>query len=386
MLQHDMIFHLNFRQHFIIWTVLISLLPELKPCTILTADALSFTSRQQYNQNSISDLVTTWTTRTRNEQNEEANLADVTARSTAATEVVPVISRSVLFVPPQHISKEVTFLQRATNTRIQGREKLQSLCTYWESTFETMVSGSGDDDDDATYGRGVKFGLERVFTTTQTTVLVQWNVTWIPPTAIWLESLCSAIPGDGWEPLYRSYCHLSSQPSTFSYSAVFKLFQEAVATGQLRIPLACIQGTTTLEFDVHENSNSGRETNELAPMLRSITEDLNYAQDLERGVLRNRKCAMDLKLFLETGRCSFPDKIDDWDSIVNQLPWNSVQGMNPLEVDPQDDGEVAVPIFFGIVTVALVGFMALVAPELIGQSLFGGPTYIVQPSELDMLL
>lgn len=349
----------------------------------ITVDALPSAPQRHVNVDSLCNLVTTWTLSSGLKRgSEEFKLTP--GASTSA----PVLARSVLFVPPKHLSKDVTFLQRATSTRIQGRDKLQSLCNYWESTFET----ARDVRDEKTYGRGAKFGLERVSTTGQTTVIVQWNVTWVPPTAIWLESLCSNIPGGGWDPVYKSYTHLSDQRSTFSYSAVFKLFRDAFATGSLRIPLACIQGTSILEFEETKPTGSPTDGNNadpqqyMFPMLRLISEDLSYAQDMERGALQNRKCAADLKVFLETGRCMLPEENGEWDNVVDQsLPWQSVPGMNPLEVDPQEDDKIAVPIFLGLVAVTLIGFMSLVAPEFIGQSLFGGPTYIVAPDELNSL-
>jgi hypothetical protein len=116
--------------------------------------------------------------------------------------------------------------------------------------------------------------LGRVSQISPTTLLVQWNVTWIPPTALWLESWAKS---QKWTPIYCSYVHQAGQVSTFSYNAVAKLFWDAVTTQQLQIPLACIQGTTTYEFASSGQNNI---------MVHSITEDLRYAQDLQRGVLQ----------------------------------------------------------------------------------------------------
>ena len=270
------------------------------------------------------------------------------------------LTRTILScIPPHYISNDVSFYQKATNTRIQGLASLQSACRQWEQDFQTDL---GD----------VTMSTRRFSRVSPTTVLYQWNVTWVPPTTAWLESL--AINWPGVTPCYVPYTHLVGQRTTFSYKAVFDLFAHAFQTGDLRVPLACIEGTTTLEFD-HDYTK-----------LTSITEDLSYAQDLARGGLQNRKCATDLKLFLETGRRVGVDA-DTWYETVNDnLSWMSVPGMNPMDIDPQDDGPMAPLLFLGVAGVTIVGFAALIAPELIGQSLFfGPPNYIVRPEDLNSI-
>jgi hypothetical protein len=263
---------------------------------------------------------------------------------------------------PDSFEETCVYLQKATNLRIKGYSNIQAACQDWEGYFQT------DDD--------VQMSLGRVSQISPTTLLVQWNVTWIPPTALWLEFLAKS---QKWTPIYCSYVHQAGQVSTFSYKAVAKLFWDAVTTQQLRIPLACIQGTTTYEFASSGQNNI---------MVHSITEDLSYAQDLQRGALQNRKCAQDLRLFLESGRrMQSSQATNDWDAIVARaLPWTSVPGMNPLDIDPTSSDESMVPaIFLGFSALTLIGFAAIVAPELIGQSLFAPPTYIVPPQELNSI-
>jgi hypothetical protein len=346
-----------------------------------------------------------------------------------------ILSKSILMVPPKHMTENILFLQRATNTRLHGRSTLESMANYWESTFETMTNG---DDIGIGIGGGVAVEVDRISTIGPTTVVVQWNVTWVPPTSWILEFLATWILKV--TPVYETYAHRSREErTTFSYTALFRLFQEAIQTQRLRIPLACIQGMSTLEFETSTATIATTGTNQdddedddddaaaaaddddddevdiafqmhpspnpvLLPQLKSITEELNYAKDLQRGTLRNRNCANDLKLFLETGRCiirpedqrcidhnnytpneknevtdtdnnnnnKHSNEIYDWNRVVAEaLPWESVPGMmNSLDIDGQEDGAVAVPLFLGIVLLSLVSFSALVAPELLGQSMF----------------
>jgi len=298
--------------------------------------------------------------------------------NTRPTSLSP-LTNTVLFLPSDYVSDSVVYVQRATNSRLEGYTNLKNACLLWEEEFQT-ASEDGDNDIDDFYGNGVQMNLKRISLLSSTTFVVQWNVTWVPPTALWLQSLAKA---NRWTPDYCSYVHLSDQISTFSYKAIAKLFRDAFAIKQLRIPLACIEGKTTCTFSSSNNSN-----NDLM-VVESIVEDLAFAQDLRRGSLQNRKCAQDLRLFLECGRRILPDDTNtgnnDWDDVVAvALPWSSVPGMSsPLEVEPNDSEEAMVPVIFVIVSALIVlGFASAIAPELIGQSLFGPPSYIVSPDDL----
>jgi hypothetical protein len=351
-----------------------------------------------------------------------------------------ILSKSILMVPPKHMKETVVFVQRATNTRLHGRSTLESISDYWESTFETTTTTSTTTTTTTDgggggvgVGGGVAFDVDRISTIGPTTVIVQWNVTWVPPTSWVLEFLATQILRV--TPAYETYTHRSHEErTTFSYTALLRLFQDASQTKRLRIPLACIQGMSTLEFENETKTTTTAATTTtttttshnddddddddvdvdvdssathpppppllVLPQLKSISEELNYAQDLQRGTLRNRNCANDLKLFLETGRCIRPDdqrsannnyspnqtnevmdnknsnnkgtEFYDWNRVVAEaLPWETVPGMmNPLDIDGQEDGAVAVPLFLGIVLLSLVSFSVLVAPELLGQSIF----------------
>jgi hypothetical protein len=225
---------------------------------------------------------------------------------------------------------------------------------------------------------GVESTIDKIATVSPQTQLVRWNVTWVPPTSAWLEVLGNVWPGVDVVP--TSYNHLSGKVSTFSWNAVFRTFSDAFATGKLRVPLACIQGTSELTLSASSTTDK--------KLVVSISEDLDYAQDLQRGVLLNRRCAADLRVFLETGRRmnKANNKNEDWDDIVAKaLPWSSVPGSNPLDVDAIEEGDGPAIIFLGIVAVVLLGFANVIGPQLIGQSLFGPPNYIVRPEDLNSI-
>ncbi|KAI2506346.1 hypothetical protein MHU86_8074 [Fragilaria crotonensis] len=266
------------------------------------------------------------------------------------------IARTILLVPPDKLSERVKYLQKATNTRIEGLSVLHQACDSFDSNFQSEF--------------GVKSAITRVSLIDPHKIIVRWNVTWVPVSALWLEVLGNAWPGVNVVP--TTYNHLSNQPCTFSWNAVGKVFLDAMASGKLRIPLACIEGTSELIFSEDDD------------MLVSITEELSYAQDLQRGCLLNRRCSDDLRLFLETGRRSSALE-DTWDDLIAEaLPWASVPGSGSLDVTPTADGEEDGPIvFLGVAALLLVGFTNFAGPHLIGPSFFGSTHDIVERNIFD---
>lgn len=291
------------------------------------------------------------------------SVTESTSSTSSIADKLPPLTRTILPIPASQCSSEISYVQKATNGRISGLRELQEACASWEESFQSEL--------------GVNSAIiGKIASVSPQTKLVRWNVTWVPPTAAWLEFVGNVWPGVEVTP--TSYNHLSGKASTFSWTAVFRIFSDALTTGKLRIPLACIEGTSELRFD----TKSG--------MLIAIAEELAYAQDLRRGVLLNRRCSADLRVFLETGRrmnvARSTQNNDEWDDIVaTALPWSSVPGSNPLDVDPVEEGDGPAIVFLGIVALVLLGFANIIGPQLIGQSLFGPPNYIVPPEELNSL-
>ena len=260
------------------------------------------------------------------------------------------LSKTVFCVPLEHCSDQITYLQMATNTRIVGLSNLQKACHQWDKDFQTK-----DD---------VYYTLKRVSSLQQNVVLIQWNVTWIPPNSWWLDRLAQSWPG--MRPVYTPYLHLAYQRPIISYRTLWQWFWNGFTTGKIRIPLACIQGTTAMTF---VPSTTQDEEGSLDWIVASIVEELDYARDVQQRILQNRHCANDLRLFLESGRRI--GSMDEWEDVVaTSLPWESVPGMiNPLDIDPQDEeeGPVATLIFLGLSALSVVVFGILLAPELVGQ-------------------
>ena len=84
-----------------------------------------------------------------------------------------------------------------------------------------------------------------------------------------------------------------------------------------------------------------------------------YADLCRRGQLRNRRCAQDLRLFLEV--CRRPPSRDaiDWaDAVDDALPWRGVPGSAALDVDDNEDDIGPVVAFVGLAAVATVALTA----------------------------
>lgn len=124
-------------------------------------------------------------------------------------------------------------------------------------------------------------------------MVVQWRVRWLPPALVRLSSAFLALPF----PLNRrvAFYNLLSrvtEASQFSYAALFKVLGTALATGELRLPEAVVEGTAEFEFAAERDAR-GR-----AVLVRHA-ERVGVLPVFKRGAARNRRVAGDVVLFLE---------------------------------------------------------------------------------------
>lgn len=272
--------------------------------------------------------------------------------------------------------ESVVFVQRATSTRLRGIEQIQQACELWDRNFVNDLAVSVSEDEERRTAIPPITIIERIARTSPTTLVVQWNTSYVPLTSQWLPTVARLW---GWQLDPRPYNDQSGTIKTFSYQAIVKMFMDAIATKKLRVPLACIKGTTVCEC-----TSSSPET------IVSITEDLAYAQDLQRGVLQNRVCGQDLQNFLETARRTPGTNPDAWqEHVLNSMPWSTVPGLtDPLSIEAMNEEEAQwVPaLFLGAISLFVLGFAYVLAPELIGQNLFGPRSYIVPPQDLNDII
>jgi hypothetical protein len=203
-----------------------------------------------------------------------------------------------------------------------------------------------------------------------------------------------------WDITYQTYNDQKYNVKQFSYRSIVKLFWNAFRHQTIRIPLACIEGTTTYQFKPQKQSSSSDNNDKRT--VSTIIEDLIYAQDIQQQLLQNRVCAQDLQFFLEVARrrpslspTSSPSEGNafeegTWIELVRQcLPWGSVPGMtDPLYIEEsaEEDGPLVPIVFVGIVCMVILLFALAVAPELFFFMVGGHSRHIMSPQEMNELI
>ena len=83
------------------------------------------------------------------------------------------LSSTALLVPDEEISDNVVFQLKSIGTSVQGYDNLKRISRAWDQDFQCEV--------------GVTASISRISAISQDVMLVQWNLTWVPPTAPLLE-------------------------------------------------------------------------------------------------------------------------------------------------------------------------------------------------------
>ena len=184
------------------------------------------------------------------------------------------------------------------------------------------------------------------------TLNIRWRATWIPAGSRWLYRLANAC---GWAIETRS-----ADPykvSSFSWKPVFSMFANAVASGNITLPISEAEGNTIVSIQ--------------ASGAISITEALDLVKEADGGRLLNRRVAQEFASWLDVRR---PDECgineDEWAGMVRERILLGVPGAGALDVDPnEDDGEgaMALLIFGAFCSIALaLSFQYFFAPEIVG--------------------
>lgn len=330
-------------------------------------------------------------------------LKELVSKSSAQSSLGP-LARSVQFVPESMWSPDIVYDQKAVQVRIKSAKSLKESCRYFDESFQSdrpAVSKIGSDDNEANTilaRGGVKFSLVRIsslesFSPTldgydedvmnTVDLNVQWNVTWVPPTVLWL---CNLPFVEKKKIVFRHYNDRSGEISTFSWKGVGRLLFSIMVFGVANVPIACIEGWSVLTFrQVKRNRGENNSQGECWKLHR-IVEDLQYADELRRGRLLNRKCAQDLRLFLECGRkpaasaqCELLSEDllilgspnfssmswEEWESFVSSsFRWSEVPGNGVMDIESNaneaEKGELSSASLFGIVaTLSLILFNML---------------------------
>lgn len=189
-------------------------------------------------------------------------------------------------------------------------------------------------------------------------VAVRWRASWSPEGVVWLENVANVC---GWELERFDIGDLRGELSTFSWRAVGSLLSTAVTTGQLRLPLANVEGRTELRIDPATQK------------VVSLTERVDLVADADGGRLLNRKVAQELAAWLDVCRRPCAVDPDEWAATVRSRCLSGVPGAGVLDVDPSEDGPAAAAVF-ALVAALLLGALTGALAEPLGNEpgFFGG--------------
>lgn len=161
-------------------------------------------------------------------------------------------------------------------------------------------------------------------------VIVNWNVSFVPYSIRSLATIGSLVPG-----VRTSFYNILDRERlaiTFSWGALFKFFSQLLLTGELRLPIAVILGSSQFTFnDTHSGIASPSDTTRWT--LTKYNERIDLVSSLNSGHLKNRRLATDLLEFLDARRPSSIG-LNAWnDLLVDKIKVQSVPGMRQFDID-----------------------------------------------------
>ena len=211
------------------------------------------------------------------------------------------------------------------------------------------------------------FTLLRVAPLGQNKVIVSWNVSFVSESSSSLAAFFERVPGV--KLTYFDILHREKFRSSFSWNALLRTLNILLTTGELRLPLAVILGTSELTFQ-RDTSDDGRNSGNSAVLIKQ-KDSLNLLRSLDIGVLKNRKLTLDLLEFLDACRPSSLS-LDVWNErIASRVSVSGVPGMSQFDIDGLDSA--ASPRENADVVVSNVGKLAI--PVVISLALFS--TYLL---------
>uniref|UniRef100_A0A7S1I9G0 Transmembrane protein n=1 Tax=Eutreptiella gymnastica TaxID=73025 RepID=A0A7S1I9G0_9EUGL len=194
----------------------------------------------------------------------------------------------------------------------------------------------------------LRYEVTRIGETAPNTVVAQWTVYWTPSQLKGLVALVEAWPGVvvKWFDLLDRL----DKRSQFTWAAVAKLFWTAATTGEMRLPIAAMPGTSTLEFD-----SEGR-------LIRQ-TESLQLLKAIREERVQNKRVAKDVEAFMTEARRPPGTLYDEWDVVLRRdVGISRVPGMGQLDVEGMSAAEqnqfienVSLILNFGVVIVLAFG-------------------------------
>lgn len=186
--------------------------------------------------------------------------------------------------------------------------------------------------------------IERVSVIERNTYVVLWTVTFVPEKITWLYEVAISVNA---EITRKDILDKMGERTKFTYRALFQTLTKLFLKKRLIIPVAKIEGRSTLMFTDGE--------------LFSHEESLTLVKCINKNEVKNKRVMRDVLEYLD---CRKPRGKDfrEWDILVEEkLDIYSVPGMRTLDVDGLEDFQQQANIedataFLGFMTVIVLGF------------------------------
>ncbi len=200
---------------------------------------------------------------------------------------------------------------------------------------------------------------------------IRWELSWTPSGSTWLYNLADLVK---WQ--VNKKRPDPSVISKFSWIAVFDMFRNAFVTGNITLPISCVEGCTVLTMkqqqqqvqEEHSVVSNSTDTNADYFVTISIKESIDLVLEADKNRLQNRRVAQELASWIDVSRRPPNFDVDDWAGKVSRI-LSSVPGAGALDFDPnENDAEgIMALVLFGIVSIAVLGVsFQFFAPELVG--------------------
>eukprot|EP00466_Bigelowiella_natans_P017469 jgi/Bigna1/136302/aug1.33_g11010 len=164
------------------------------------------------------------------------------------------------------------------------------------------------------------FAIDRISQTSPTTVICNWNVSFVPPSLLSFAALARSIPNV--EVRYIDILHRIEFPVTGFTWQKLRYLLRCISKGFVPVAVAVIQGTTTFELESVGEEGTFNERWEDEKKKKSTVFNGPKSRAFERYALESEELA--------AARQNFQDR---YDAVSNET---DVPGMNPLDVDGID--------------------------------------------------
>ncbi|GAB5354260.1 hypothetical protein AAMO2058_000104100 [Amorphochlora amoebiformis] len=216
----------------------------------------------------------------------------------------------------ESLSPEVVFRSECWDQN-GGAEYLRSI-TEWNEALEGLPEST--------------FALRRVSQISQTTVVAQWNITFIPPSLLGFTFLGRRLPGV--EVRFIDILHRIEYPVTGFTWEKLRYLLKCISRGFLPVPYAVIQGTTTFHFQRGYDSKEVK-----SKWSRMVTENIKSkakSRAFERYSIETED--------MMNVRQRFQDRYDEASNQIIDRVFDALSEPQPSVATERSDSEAKIPM------------------------------------------